>query len=126
MKKILMAAVALICMTMSGIVLSSCGDDDDNPVQEIAYFRIDSSDAKWVDGYDATYQAFVSELSAVLNVVQYGGIDDNKVIRDVQTVVDQYNNDVISGTFELKKSSDNVNFKTLHTYKMQFNSRYQH
>jgi uncharacterized protein len=30
MKKILMAAVALICMTMTSVVFTSCGSDDDN------------------------------------------------------------------------------------------------
>ena len=30
MKKFMMAAVALICMTMTSVALSSCGDDDDD------------------------------------------------------------------------------------------------
>lgn len=32
MKKIMMAAVALICMTMTSVVFTSCGSDDDNTV----------------------------------------------------------------------------------------------
>lgn len=32
MKKIMMAAVALICMIMTSMVFSSCGSDDDNTV----------------------------------------------------------------------------------------------
>ncbi len=33
MKKFLMAAVALICMTMTSVVLTSCGSDDDDSKQ---------------------------------------------------------------------------------------------
>jgi hypothetical protein len=35
MKKLLMAAVALICMTMTSVVLTSCGSDkDDSPINK--------------------------------------------------------------------------------------------
>ena len=34
MKKYLMAAVALICLTMTCVTLASCGDDDTTPTKE--------------------------------------------------------------------------------------------
>ena len=41
MKKYLMAAVALICMTMTSIVFTSCGSDDDNsPVNKVYTLKV--------------------------------------------------------------------------------------
>ena len=37
MKKFLMAAVALFCMTMTCVTLTSCGDDDDSIVADKEY-----------------------------------------------------------------------------------------
>lgn len=37
MKKFLMAAVALICLTMTCVTLTSCGDDDDSKVADKEY-----------------------------------------------------------------------------------------
>ena len=37
MKKILMAAVALICLTMTSVVFTSCGSDDDNTLKNNEY-----------------------------------------------------------------------------------------
>lgn len=37
MKKILMAAVALFCMTMTCVTLTSCGDDNDSKVADKEY-----------------------------------------------------------------------------------------
>ena len=39
MKKILMAAVALICMTMTSVVFSSCGDDKDDNKKTVVYYK---------------------------------------------------------------------------------------
>ena len=40
MKKLMMAAVALICMTMMSVSLTACGGDDDSskPKDQIEYF----------------------------------------------------------------------------------------
>ena len=42
MKKILMAAVALICMTMTSVVFTSCGsdDDDNSPVNKVYTLKV--------------------------------------------------------------------------------------
>jgi hypothetical protein len=41
MKKYLMAAVALICMTMTSVVLTSCSSDDDNsPVNKVYTLKV--------------------------------------------------------------------------------------
>ena len=41
MKKFLMAAVALICMTMTSVVFTSCGSDDDNsPVNKVYTLKV--------------------------------------------------------------------------------------
>ena len=41
MKKYLMAAVALICMTMTSVVFTSCGSDDDNsPVNKVYTLKV--------------------------------------------------------------------------------------
>ena len=37
MKKILLAAVALICMTMTGVVFTACSSDNDEPVGTYKY-----------------------------------------------------------------------------------------
>ena len=39
MKKILMAAVALICMTMTSVVFTSCGDDKDDNKKTVVYYK---------------------------------------------------------------------------------------
>ena len=42
MKKYLMAAVALICMTMTSVVFTSCGsdDDDNSPVNKVYTLKV--------------------------------------------------------------------------------------
>ena len=41
MKKFLTAAVALICMTMTSVVFTSCGSDDDNsPVNKVYTLKV--------------------------------------------------------------------------------------
>ena len=57
MKKIVLAAVALICMTMSSIVLSACGNDKDSNVHSYTIY-VEFKSAHWEEPYDGSESGF--------------------------------------------------------------------
>lgn len=57
MKKILMAAVALICLTMTCVTLTSCGDDNDSKVADKEYTM--------TSGIDWTNEGSLSEAEVI-------------------------------------------------------------
>lgn len=57
MKKILMAAVALFCMTMTCVTLTSCGDDNDSKVADKEYTM--------TSGIDWTNEGSLSEAEVI-------------------------------------------------------------
>ena len=65
MKKILMAAVALICMTMTSVVFTSCGDDKDDPKTVVYYKYADVESVRVVSTEEGQAQAkeFVAALT---------------------------------------------------------------
>jgi hypothetical protein len=106
MKKTMMAAVALICMTMTSVVFTSCGSDDDNsPVNKVYTLKVslqmisegNLSQAaleylnsefnqevtnKFTDFYDAKASVdniINSSLSAMKNIPLYGDGCEYKV-----------------------------------------------
>ena len=129
MKKILMAAVALICMTMSGIILSSCGSDDNDTPTTVTYSCYsEPGKLTYVEGEEATFYAFQKAIQAALDasVASSVTISDAQVIMCVQAVVDVYDNGVIAGSFDLRKSYDGgSNYTTVKTFTMHLNSKYQ-
>ena len=57
MKKFLMAAVALFCMTMTCVTLTSCGDDNDSKVADKEYTM--------TSGIDWTNEGSLSEAEVI-------------------------------------------------------------
>ena len=57
MKKILMAAVALFCLTMTCVTLTSCGDDNDSKVADKEYTM--------TSGIDWTNEGSLSEAEVI-------------------------------------------------------------
>ena len=102
MKKILMAAVALICMTMTSVVFSSCGDDKDDNKKTVVYYKyadVESVQCLQSEEGQAQAKEFVAALTGVLSSIQSREVTDNDVIDMTQRVVDTYNNQMLDGTF---------------------------
>ena len=122
MKKILMAAVALICMTMTSMVFTSCGDEkvEIKPINEHVYYQLkDLDNVLYYKAYKAQAAAFINELAAVISsATEQQDITSEQIIIRIQNVVDQYNNKAIYGTFKLQESNNGSTWKTIKTYTM--------
>ena len=122
-----MAAVALICMTMTGIVLSSCGDDDSEVVVVRYYYKCQADKLRYITGEEATFKSFSDAVQAAMDATVKNSShipSESEVIMCVQAVVDVYNYGVISGTFDLMKSSNGKDYTTVKTFTMQYNPKY--
>ena len=127
MKKILMAAVALICMTMTCAVFTSCGDDK-NDTRTVVYYKYTGVDdmtcLQTAEGL-AQFKAFDTALVGVLNAISSREVTDNDVVDMTQRVVDSYNDQMIDGTFKLQRSYNASDWTTLKTFKVNANDKYK-
>ena len=117
MKKILMAAVALICMTMTSAILAACGSDEKTEIKsEKVWYRLDGSNLQVATGHEDALNAFEREMENALESVGYVDVNESDLIKRLQAVVDVYNNKYIRGTVNLQKSSDASNWTTIKTF----------
>jgi hypothetical protein len=127
MKKILMAAVALICMTMTCAVFTSCGDDK-NDTKTVVYYKYADVDKmlylQTAEGL-AQFKAFDTALVGVLNAISSREVTDNDVVDMTQRVVDSYNDQMIDGTFKLQRSYNTSDWTTLKTFTISANAKYR-
>ena len=127
MKKILMAAVALICMTMTSVVFTSCGDDKDDSKTVVYYKYADVESVRVVPTEEGQAQAkeFVAALTGVLSSIQSREVTDDDVIDLTQRVVDTYNNQMLDGTFKLQTSRNASDWSTLKKFTLTANTKYK-
>ena len=127
MKKILMAAVALICMTMTSVVFTSCGDDKDDSKTVVYYKYADVESVRVVSTEEGQAQAkeFVAALTGILSSIQSREVTDNDVIDMTQRVVDTYNNQMLDGTFKLQTSRNASDWSTLKKFTLTANPKYK-
>ena len=128
MKKILMAAVALICMTMTSVVFSSCGDDKDDNKKTVVYYKyadLESMQCVQSDEGRAQFQEFTVDLAGVLSSIQSREVTDDDVINLTQRVVDMYNNKMIEGTFKLQTSRNASDWSTLKRFTLTADPKYK-
>ncbi len=127
MKKILMAAVALICMTMTSVVFTSCGDDKDDSKTVVYYKYADVESVRVVPTEEGQAQAkeFVAALTGVLSSIQSREVTDDDVIDMTQRVVDTYNNQMLDGTFKLQTSRNASDWSTLKKFTLTANPKYK-
>ena len=124
MKKILMAAVALICMAMTSAVFTSCTEEKTTVVMENVYYKYDASKLYVADGQEATFTAFAAEMGEILTGNSYTDISESELIQLIQAVVDSYNNQSLSGTIDLLKSIDGSTFKVVKTFTLKCDPKY--
>ena len=123
-----MAAVALICMTMTSVVFTSCGDDKDDNKKTVVYYKY--ADVEKVlclqteEGL-AQFKAFDTALVGVLNAISSREVTDNDVIDMTQRVVDTYNNQMLDGTFKLQTSRNASDWSTLKKFTLTANPKYK-
>ena len=128
MKKILMAAVALICMTMTSVVFSSCGDDKDDNKKTVVYYKYaDLESMQCVQSEEglAQFKEFAADLAGVLSSIQSREVTDDDVINLTQRVVDMYNNKMIEGTFKLQTSRNASDWSTLKKFTLTADPKYK-
>ena len=91
MKKILMAAVALFCLTMTCVTLTSCGDDNDSKVADKEYTM--------TSGIDWTNEGPLSEAEVIAIDVMGKSINATNVFvddADARRALDEVANKVAS------------------------------
>ena len=127
MKKILMAAVALICMTMTSVVFTSCGDDKDDSKTVVYYKYADVEKVLCLQTEEglAQFKAFDTALVGVLNAISSREVTDDDVIDMTQRVVDTYNNQMLDGTFQLQTSRNASDWRTLKKFTLTANPKYK-
>ena len=129
MKKILMAAVALICMTMTSVVFTSCGDDkSDSSQKTVVYYKyadVESMQCVQTEEGLAQFKDFAADLAGVLASIQSREVTDDDVIELTQRVVDMYNNKMIDGTFKLQSSRNASDWSTLKRFTVTADPKYK-
>ncbi len=124
MKKIQTLMLTLLVVVM-GMAVQSCGKDDDNTIKTHVYYKYDRIDQmQYVKGQEAIVKAFDKDLAGVLEGINDQTVTDEQVIQRVQAVVDKYDNGVMMGDFDLKRSSDASNWKTIKTFTLTVNPKY--
>ena len=127
MKKILMAAVALICMTMTSVLFTSCGDDKSDTKTVIYYKYADVENMLCVQSEEglAQFKAFDTALVGVLTAISSREVSDDDVVEMTQRVVDTYNNQMLEGTFRLQKSRNSSEWSTLKKFTLTADPKYK-
>ena len=127
MKKILMAAVALICMTMTSVLFTSCGDDKSDTKTVIYYKYADVENMLCVQSEEglAQFKAFDTALVGVLTAISSREVNDDDVVEMTQRVVDTYNNQMLEGTFRLQKSRNSSDWSTLKKFTLTADPKYK-
>ena len=123
-----MAAVALICMTVTSVVFSSCGDDKDDNKKTVVYYKyadLESMQCVQSDEGRAQFQEFTVDLAGVLSSIQSREVTDDDVINLTQRVVDMYNNKMIEGTFKLQTSRNASDWSTLKRFTLTADPKYK-
>ena len=120
MKKYLMAAVALICMTMTSFVFTSCKDDEktETKLEQVQYKLSDN--LQYIVGHEDFVKAFTNELTSVIQSINNTIVNESDLINRLQAIVDTYNNQYIQGDLYLQRSSDGSNFTTIKTFTMKY------
>ena len=120
MKKYLMAAVALICMTMTSVVFTSCKDDEktETKLEQVQYKLSDN--LQYIVGHEDFVKAFTNELTSVIQSINNTIVNENDLINRLQAIVDTYNNQYLQGNLYLQRSSDGSNFTTIKTFTMKY------
>jgi hypothetical protein len=120
MKKYLMAAVALICMTMTSFVFTSCKDDEKTEIklEQVQYKLTDN--LQYIVGHEDFVKAFTNELTSVIQSINNTIVNESDLINRLQAIVDTYNNQYIQGDLYLQRSSDGSNFTTIKTFTMKY------
>ena len=128
MKKILMAAVALICMTVTSVVFSSCGDDKDDNKKTVVYYKyadVETLQCLQTDEGKAQAKAFDTALAGVLTSIQSREVTDDVVIEMTQNVVNSYNYKMIEGKFKLQSSRNASDWSTLKRFTLTADPKYK-
>lgn len=113
-----------LLVVVMGIAVQSCGKDDDTTKTRV-YYKYDRLDQlQYVKGQEAIAEAFGKALAGVLEGITNQTVTDEQVIQRVQDVVDEYDNGVVMGKFDLKSSSDASNWKTIKTFTLTVNPKY--
>ena len=121
MKKIMMAAVALICMTMTSLVFTSCKSEEKTVIKtEKVYYKLDGDELKYVKGHEDEVVNFNNDLANLMQSVNYSDVNESELINSLQAIVDSYNNKYINGNLKLQRSTDGTNFTTIRTFTMKF------
>ena len=120
MKKIMMAAVALICMTMTSLVFTSCKSEEKTVIKtEQVYYKLDGDELKYVKGHEDEVVNFNNDLANLMQSVNYSVVNESELINSLQAIVDSYNNKYINGNLKLLRSTDGTNFTTIKTFTMK-------
>ena len=122
-----MATVALICMTMTCAVFTSCGDDK-NDTRTVVYYKYTGVETltclQTAEGR-AQAEEFATALGNVLATIQSREVSDQDVVDMTQRVVDSYNDQMIDGTFKLQRSYNASDWTTLKTFTISANAKYR-
>ena len=69
-----MAAVALICMTMTSAILAACGSDEKTEIKsEKVWYRLDGSNLQVATGHEDAFNAFEREMKNAKGIKQVLG-----------------------------------------------------
>ena len=124
MKKI-QSMMLMLLVAVMGMCVQSCGDDESTTIKTNVYYKYDRVDKlQYVKGQEAIVKAFDRDLAGVLEGINNQTVTEEQVIQRVQAVVDEYDNGVMMGEFDLKRSSDASNWKTIKTFTLTLDPKY--
>ena len=119
--KALLLSIISICAVLLTNSCSSLLND------EPAWYRDECvEDMHYIKGYENTAVSFVNDLNSVMSIFDQTSFSTNDIIKEINRVVEKYDNDVISGVFSLQKSTKSANgpWKVAKTWSMSYNSKF--